>query len=134
MKYFIHVSLWISSLAFHIENNKKRILGIYPRKIITKQEKAYICAKMFIIALFIMLKNQNMQIYNNGEFYKQIKTCYILVYFVTTESYHFRYCANTEKFYTIRSTSVYQEYAPSSALTAASKTYEGSCVTKQNHR
>lgn len=75
-----------------------------------------------------------MWIHDHREFYKQIKTPYILIYFVTSKSYYFRYSANTEKFYTIRSTNIYQEYVPSSELAAASKTYEGSCVIKYNHR
>lgn len=134
MKVFIHILLWISNLAFHIENHKKRILKVYPKKIITKQGKTYICAKMFIVALFIIMKNQNKQMPNNREFYKQIMTFYTLIYFMTSKSYNFKYCANTEIFHTIYSTNIYWVYVPSSELTAASKTYESSCAIKYNHR
>lgn len=36
MDYFIHVLSWISSLGLHVENHKRGILGIYPKKIIMR--------------------------------------------------------------------------------------------------
>lgn len=58
----------------------------------------------------------------------------ILAHFVMYESCDFKYCGITEKFYTIHSANIYGVRVPSTELTAASKTYEGSCVTKSTHR
>lgn len=60
MKYLISVLLWISNLTTHIENHKKGILGIYPKKIPT-------CIQMLYCSIIYNSENENTRIYNNGE-------------------------------------------------------------------